>query len=388
MRIAYACLDGGIPAFGRKGASVHVQGVVAAMRRAGHDVVLLAARLGDDRPAWAHDLPVHHVALPPVPDRSPTAPWISAANAALFDALDRQGPVDLVYERYSLWSFGGMEFARHRAIPGVLEVNAPLIEEQAMHRGLANRVGAERVAGRVFAAATTIVAVSEEVADYVNRHPCTATSALVEANGFDPDRFPRLARREGEPFTLGFLGTLKAWHGLGVMVDVLERVRRSEPRARLLVIGDGPERPALEARLDAAGMHGAVTFTGAVAPDAVAPWLAQVDVALAPYPADAPFYFSPLKVVEYMAAGVPVVASAIGQIPALVRHGVTGVLVPPGDAAAFAEACLALRDMPARRRAIAEAARHDAMTRRTWDAVVERILAHARRATPTLRESA
>ena len=61
------------------------------------------------------------------------------ANAELRKSLESEGPYDLVYERYSLWSHAGMAYAQAAGIPGLLEVNAPLIEEQAKHRVLVNR---------------------------------------------------------------------------------------------------------------------------------------------------------------------------------------------------------------------------------------------------------
>jgi glycosyltransferase involved in cell wall biosynthesis len=63
-----------------------------------------------------------------------------------------------------------------------------------------------------------------------------------------------------------------------------------------------------------------------------------MDVAVAPYPGNLDFYFSPLKVVEYLAAGLPVVVSDIGQLSHLVSHGETGWLCPPGDEVALADA--------------------------------------------------
>ena len=130
-------------------------------------------------------------------------------------------------------------------------------------------------------------------------------------------------------------------------------------------------------RVEAAGGDDAAEFAGAVAPDEVGNWLRRMDVALAPYPADAPFYFSPLKVVEYMAAAVPPIASAIGQIPTLVRHGITGLFVPPCDAHEFAQACLLLERDPALRWRLGQEARREAMAERTWDAVVQRIFDRA-----------
>src|SRR5262249_53202779 len=82
----------------------------------------------------------------------------------------------------------------------------------------------------------------------------------------------------------------------------------------LLIVGDGPERPRLEADLCARGLRELTQFTGSVDSDEVPGLLASMEVAVAPYPKLASFYFSPLKVYEYMAAGLPIVASRIGQL--------------------------------------------------------------------------
>lgn len=377
MRIAYVCMDAGIPVYGRKGASVHVQGVIAAMLRAGHAVTLFCARVGEDPPPFAGQVGVHIVSPIAPADVGGSDAMVRAMSADLGKAMSGRGPFDVVYERYSLWSTGGMAYAAAHGIPGILEVNAPLIDEQAAHRSLSDPHAAQRVAAQVFAQASTIIAVSEEVAAYVNGFPTRRTQAVVEANGFEPRRFAPPARSLARPFTIGFLGTLKPWHGIDTLVAVFAGVRERVPDARLLVIGDGPARDTLRNAVRDIGAAGASELAGAVAPEDVGLFLARMDVALAPYPGDAPFYFSPLKIVEYMAAGVPVVASNIGQIPALVRHMATGLLVPPGDVKAAVRACMCLYNDPAFRRALGSSARADAMATRTWDAVVARILSRA-----------
>ena len=115
-------------------------------------------------------------------------------------------------------------------------------------------------------------------------------------------------------------------------------------------------------------------LTGKVAPHEVPGWLARMDIAVAPYPADRDFYFSPLKILEYMAAGLPVVASAVGDIPAVVQHERTGILVPPGDIDALSDAMLRLARHPQLRHQLAVAARAQVTARHTWDLVAQRII--------------
>jgi glycosyltransferase involved in cell wall biosynthesis len=257
-------------------------------------------------------------------------------------------------------------------------VNAPLIEEQAEHRTLVDRTAALHVAGRAFGAADALLAVSAEVAAYLGRFPGPRGRIHVVPNGVDPARFPAGLRPSlpGPPgsYTVGFLGTLKPWHGLGTLAEAFALLRRRDPGARLLVVGDGPERAALEVGLEARGVRGAADLVGGVAPEEVPGFLASMDVAVAPYPELPNFYFSPLKVYEYMAAGLAVVASRLGQLAGLIRPGENGLLYTPGDVAGLAEALALLRRRPALRRRLGEAARADVHRDHTWDAVARRVL--------------
>src|SRR6266481_936140 len=102
--------------------------------------------------------------------------------------------------------------------------------------------------------------------------------------------------------------------------------------------------------------------------------LAAKDVAVAPYPVLANFYFSPLKVYEYMAAGLPVVASRVGQLENLIESEVTGLHVTPGDVSALADALERIKSEPHLRVRLGQAARSKVIRHHTWDAAVERIL--------------
>src|SRR5256886_16469048 len=135
------------------------------------------------------------------------------------------------------------------------------------------------------------------------------------------------------PYTTLFrsVGSMKPWHGLDVLVEAFARLHERAPDARLLLVGDGPARAAVCADLSARGLNGVVHCTGAVAPREVPGLLTSVDVAVAPYPQATGFYFSPLKVYEYLAAGRAVVASRVGQLETVIRHDVNGLLCPPGD---------------------------------------------------------
>lgn len=380
MRIAYVCADAGVPVFGHKGCSVHVQEVVGALRDAGADVLLFAARPDGTPPPRLAGTPLRRLPCPSSGERS-TREWEAVhANQALRDALERCGPFDAVYERYALWSFAGMEYAMDSGAAGLLEVNAPLIEEEVAHRALIHREVAELVADRAFVAASRLIAVSEPLARHLARHPVTRGRVRVIPNAIDPARFPtdaRPTRRVAGSFTVGFLGGLRPWHGLSLLADAFSRLHARVPSSRLLVVGDGPERGAFESALVAHGVRERADLTGAVPPAEVPGLLASMDAAVAPYPSHPQFYFSPLKIYEYMAAGLPVVASRVGQVADVVRDGETGLLCTAGDVSATANALWRLAGDPGLRGRLGANARRCVLADHTWGAVAGRILALA-----------
>jgi glycosyltransferase involved in cell wall biosynthesis len=381
-RIAYINADPGVPAFGRKGCSVHVQEMLRAVGQLGARVELFTTTCGGEPSADLQHVRQH--LLPPTPkgDLAFRERHCLAANGPLRMMLQREGPFDLVYERYSLWSYAAIEYARDSSIPALLEVNAPLVEEQAAFRGLVARAEALAVTRRAFGAANRLLAVSDEVAAYLNEFGEARGKVLVLPNAVNPQRFPSglSAALPAPPgtFMVGFVGSMKPWHGLPDLLRAFKRLQENCPENRLLLVGDGPVRAQMEALADSLGLRGAIHFTGSVEPSAVPPLLVSMDVAVAPYQGGASFYFSPLKVYEYMAAGLAVVASAVGQLRQLIEPEVTGLLVPPADVPALAASLERLREEPELRARLGQAARAKVLRQHTWDANARRILELAR----------
>lgn len=377
-RVAYVCTDPGIPVLGSKGASIHVRAVLAELTRRAREVHLFATRLDGDPAERLPGVVVHALPRP----RGEAAEREAAAVLAddvLAQALAETGGgrgFDLVYQRYALWSCAGLELAAERGWPSVLEINAPLVDEQALHRTLVDRAGASARTVRAVRAASAAYAVTGRVASWAGQLAGRPVATI--ANGVDPTRFaPRDVGGDAPgTLTIGFVGTFKPWHGLTGLVRAVAAVHRDPalPPVRLLLVGDGPELPSVLARAERAGLGDVVEHTGAVDADDVPALLAGVDVAMAPYPTGE-HYFSPLKVFEYLAAGVPVVASAVAELPALLVDGEEALLVPPGDDVALTRALHRLCADPALRARVGAAGRIAAETRLGWSGVVDRALA-------------
>jgi glycosyltransferase involved in cell wall biosynthesis len=378
-RVAYVCADPGIAVFGSEGASIHVQEMLRALQSLGAQIQLFAANLGGTRPSGLEHVRVHTLSPLPKADAAERERAALRGNAELRWLLEDAGPFDMVYERYSLWSYAGMEMAAAASTAGLLEVSAPLIEEEAEYRVLVDHHAAEQVAQRAFGAAGRVIALSHSIANYLHhRFPETCTQTSVIRSGLDPARFPVRPQpyepRRAGAFTIGVAGTLQPRHGLQLLLDTFAQVRDTVPGARLLICGDVSEGETLRGAIDEGSLRDVVELTGPVPAEAITELLGRVDVALAARDGRAGVSSSAIGICEYMAAGVPVVASQIPELEELIENGATGLLCAPDDAAAFARALELLAGNPLLRARLGSDARAHVLRHHTWDAAAERVM--------------
>ncbi len=404
MRILYLNFDRGIPVLGDKGASVHVREFVRAAAALGHEVVVVCARAGEGNagpPAVLIEL------APQCPgecadgvarERGAEA---SGADAALLagelaklaydrsvgdrvcsELRARNFRPDFVYERHALFSSAGARIAARFDCPRVLEVNAPLAEEQKRFRGLSLESLARRLEAVSFASADVIVAVSEAVKAYVEALvPERAQRIQVMANGVDVRRFAAgRMQREGirarlrvgpDTGVIGFVGSFKSWHGTDLLLEVYRAVARVRD-VHLVAVGEGPRWEEFRNRVSVAPCRESVTLAGRVPHADIPGWTAACDVVVAPYQAAADFYFSPLKVIEALACGRPVVAPRLGQLAELIAEERTGLLYHPDDAVDCRRAILKILDDRDLRTAMGRAAQAS-VAARGWDRIVQRV---------------
>jgi glycosyltransferase involved in cell wall biosynthesis len=202
-------------------------------------------------------------------------------------------------------------------------------------------------------AATCVVACNTDVADDLG-----ATGARVELipHGVDLRRFTPTPPPCGEPLELLAVGRLVEKKGLGAL---LEAVAGLETPFRLRIVGDGPLRGALERSIADAGLHDRATLDGTLTHRELPDAYAGANVVVVPSVQDAGGDRDglPNVVLEAMASARPVVASEMAAIPAAVRDGDTGLLVPPGDPRALRAALERLARDPALRAGMGVAAR-------------------------------
>jgi glycogen(starch) synthase len=262
--------------------------------------------------------------------------------------------------------------ARARRIPLVVTLHLSMART-GRPTGLGDRavqrLGA-LVERRATAAATGVLVLTRRTAMHVIDAGIDPVRVRVIPSGVPEDLF---AGELADPLPHGprprvvFVGRLAAQKDPLTLVEAVARMRSA---AEIVVVGDGPQRDAVERRIAQLGLGRRIRLVGFVSRRDVARHLAHADVLALP----SRYEELGTALVEAMAGGVPVVASRTGGIPEVVDHGRTGLLVTPGDAGALADALDALLADPARRRAMGAAARERAGAYR-WSDLAAQVLA-------------
>jgi len=305
-------------------------------------------------------------------------------------ALSAPEPTDFVYQRYALGSFAGLELARRWGVPLVLEFNGSdiwVMEHWGPRKPrLLKTLSA--LEQRNLTDASLVVVVSEVLRDHVVDRGVPPESVLVNPNGVDVGRLAPLRERSpaqwreviGQPdaITVGFIGTFGPWHGVKLLPDLIERVGAAQPAARWVLIGDGQLHGEVREEIEARGLAGKVLMTGLIDHEHALELLAASDVCVSPHvpnPDGSRFFGSPTKLFEYMGLGKPIRARDLEQIGEVIRDGDTGLLSPPGDVGAAADAVARLIDDDKLRARLGTAALEDAERNYGWAAHTRRILA-------------
>lgn len=198
------------------------------------------------------------------------------------------------------------------------------------------------------------------------RHHVIGTRRLAQPvnvipNGVDADHFrpmPQLRARErarlgwsDEHFVVGTIGNIRPVKNVPFLLGAMQRIAEATPRARLLCVGGGPQLEEMKALARSLGLAERVTFSG-VAKD-VRPSLAAMDAFVLCSRQEG----NPNVVLQAMATALPVVSVTVGEVPYIIGHRQSGLLVAPGDEGAFVSAVAELARDPRLRRALGDAAR-------------------------------
>jgi glycosyltransferase involved in cell wall biosynthesis len=275
--------------------------------------------------------------------------------------LMRRRRFDLVHTHLLHAGLLGRPLARIARVPAVIHTQHNTLHWESRSRMIscANRISLR--------AADRVVAVGERVARMVETHGGVPANRIqIIHNGIDTARFRPDGGREGlTGFTdipadapvIAMVAGFRRVKGHAVMLDAMVKIRRVLPEARLLLVGDGPRRSAVEEAVARRGLADRVVLAGAR--EDVHRLLPGCAVAVLPSWEEG----IPVSALEAMACGLPVVATRVGGTPEVVEDGRTGLLVPPGDPRTLTAAVVGLLRQPDYARALGKEGREVAKTR-------------------------
>lgn len=306
----------------------------------------------------------------------PNVPWeVSELLSGLVQAVrppPRPADVAFIYQRYSLNNLAGLVLAHRWGVPFVLEANASEVRWRETGRCSITSVWPGPPSDCCWDARIAWAAVSDNAARDLAEEGASSPRLRVVPNGVEVARFsqaPPAALPFGpQAFVIGFAGLFYPWHGVRYLAEAFPIVLRQRPAARLLLIGDGEDAAVVASILERHGIRNEAVLTGLVPREAVPGYLAAASVLVSPHSRNDDFIGSPIKLWEYMASGVPIVASRVAQLGEILQDGTTALLVPPNDPEALAQALITLHDEPAQSQRLGQAAQAEAGAKHSWDA--------------------
>lgn len=386
MKILYFALKETLP--GAHGGAVHVTEVAQQLARRGHAITVVVQQ----KTGQAAREKVGEFDLIRVPARSNFLLW--QLESQMREIIVEKKP-DVVMERYYNFSGAGVRAAQRANIPSLLEVNAPMMDPQGSRKYVADKL--------MFGWMTRMARAQATLAKRIVT-PLAATVPFPELRGkareiawganvelFDRTRLEKKEigdlRLEINPLgkrVVGFLGSFRSWHGVREFFQVAQEILKTREDILFLMIGAGELLEETRARVARANLQQKIILTGAVEYARVPYYLALADVGVAPFntqvhpPLRVGFYWSPLKVHEYMALGLPVVTIDVAGLNQIARNEQEGLLYPENDLEKMRAAILKLVDDAELAKRLGDAGRARVVENFSWQKHAE-LLEHVLR---------
>jgi glycosyltransferase involved in cell wall biosynthesis len=365
----------------KDGQITHIEEMVSALRGLGHEVLVVGptvhqqdsgsggsagwvGKLKATLPGWLYELAESAYSL--------------VAYRRLSQAV-RQFKPDVIYERYALYQPAGVWVSRRTGVPLLLEVNAPYAIARRKYNQLQLGWLADAFERYTFRGADRVFPVTRVLGDMLEGMGVQGQRIRVIPNAINPHDFAQLPSGDEAKArhgltgrtVIGFIGFVREWDQLDRIVDWLAR-RPTDDTAVLMVVGDGPVRPELEAQAQRLGIAHKLVFTGVVPRSQVPPAAMAFDIAL--QTALVP-YASPLCLFEYMAMGKAILAPDQPNHHEVLVQGTDCEMYAPADPQGIEHRLDRLIDDPERRRTLGEQARQ-ALTARAyfWEGNARRVL--------------
>jgi PEP-CTERM/exosortase A-associated glycosyltransferase len=346
-----------------------------------------AVRVKADTLAYAVDDVTYTRLEGPGSNRTAFDLYVEAAAASLTNALKERRPAVVHAASNYVNALPALIAARRAGLPFVYEVRGlwELTAAQRTVTGEANERFEQTRDLEIMVAreADSVLAINESLKQELVRRGVPAERIAIAPNSVDVERFQPIERDDelkdmlglGDRFVAGFIGSVVDYEGLDDAVDALALLERGGVKAALLVVGGGAAEEAVAARARERGLEDLVVMTGRVGPDVVPRYYSIIDVAVFPRkPSAVTETVSPLKPLEAMAMGKPVVASNVAALAEMVADGETGLLFQKGDTAALASTIARISRDPELAAQLGANGRRFVESQRTWGSTASRVI--------------
>ncbi|MDD5418123.1 MAG: glycosyltransferase, partial [Candidatus Nanoarchaeia archaeon] len=320
MNILLVAPDMKVP--GTHGGSNHVMEVSRALKSIGHYVEIIANFESDES---FEDMRIHKI-------KKTRAILIFSRTKKLVSKLVSSKKFDLVYERARIFGGAGCYVAKKKNIPCILEVNDPMVDAPLIEGriSLITALFAAFWENKMFNWATRIITQNKVMTNVVDKN-----KIKVITNGANPEELKPLKKNKAlvgkygleRSFVFAYIGSFGKWHGTEIIIEAFNKVLKKNKSLKLLMIGDGPSRSICEDMCNKYGIKNNVIFTGDVGKNEIKNHISVIDSGISVHNKEYPpfrklgYYFSPIKIFEYLSMAKPVILSKAANTEKIFNDG-------------------------------------------------------------------
>lgn len=285
---------------------------------------------------------------------------------------------DFIFEKHCNFHLASSVISKKLGIPYIVQIDGPV---EAMKRfGPAYFLSlAAAIQKKVAERANAVVVVSEAMRNYLTQKGISSKKIFVVPNAADIELFNpqnvtediRSRYKLGDKIIIGFVGSMKKYHGVKLIIKLAEDLIKEEDKIHFLIIGPFEDRGQFEEVLKNKGVSEHFTLTGGIPFKEVPAHISAMDICVMP---DSNWNGSPIKIFEYGAMGKPVVAPRVSPVEEVIEDGKNGLLIIPGDEKDLREKVLTLVHNPMFRRELGSKLMEHVREHHTWQKNAERII--------------
>ncbi|MFH2066625.1 MAG: glycosyltransferase family 4 protein [Pseudomonadota bacterium] len=368
---------------GEKAEGIHISEVVKALRQLGNFVYLVCPLgIGWNHPGCAEkaaDSSRRRSFLSKLKNNLPVLFFrLLEIGYNFFDIIRLYRVIkkikpDFIYSRYALFTFSSVLCARLMRIPIILEVNTPYAHAWKQYDTMYFFHLACIIEKWCLKNATHLITVTGPLKNFVSyQYQVPPAKISVMHNGVDLNVFgmekadPESIRRKynlPDVPTVGFIGALRKWHGIDLLIENTLRVIEECPEAQFVIVGEGELEEEYKNFVSDHNLFEKIIFTGFIPHEDVPGMIATMDIGLMP---NSNAYGSPMKVFEYMAMQKPVIAPMIPTLEEIVDNGYNGILFDPSKSENLGQSIIQLLKNESLRKLMGERAQQKIINQFTW----------------------